>query len=73
MSFRVSKNEEFNKMSLNNLAMVFGPTLLRPAAKDSHRTPMEQLIYQNGEAMMQTAILLYFLNLKEKNYTFTRQ
>lgn len=59
-------------MTLNNLAVIFGPTLLRPAAKEVHRTPMEQLIFQNTEAMMQTAILLYLLNLKEKNFNFTR-
>jgi hypothetical protein len=69
----VAKNDQVNKMSLQNLAVVFGPTLLRPAAKEVRRSPMDQLIYQNNEAMMQTAILLYFLNLKEKNHVFTRQ
>lgn len=33
--FRVAEKECVNKMSLHNLATVFGPTLLRPAEKDS--------------------------------------
>lgn len=32
---RVAEKEGVNKMSLHNLATVFGPTLLRPAEKDS--------------------------------------
>ncbi|RXM91360.1 Breakpoint cluster region protein [Acipenser ruthenus] len=32
---RVAENEIINKMSLHNLATVFGPTLLRPSEKDS--------------------------------------
>ncbi|MED6242396.1 hypothetical protein ATANTOWER_004085, partial [Ataeniobius toweri] len=32
---RVAEKESINKMSLHNLATVFGPTLLRPAEKDS--------------------------------------
>lgn len=32
---RVAEKESVNKMSLHNLATVFGPTLLRPSEKDS--------------------------------------
>ncbi|KAL0624878.1 Breakpoint cluster region protein [Plecturocebus cupreus] len=32
---RVAEKEAVNKMSLHNLAMVFGPTLLRPSEKES--------------------------------------
>lgn len=32
---RIAEKESVNKMSLHNLATVFGPTLLRPAEKDS--------------------------------------
>lgn len=32
---RVAERESVNKMSLHNLATVFGPTLLRPSEKDS--------------------------------------
>ncbi|KAJ0067825.1 hypothetical protein NL108_011043, partial [Boleophthalmus pectinirostris] len=31
---RIAENESINKMSLHNLATVFGPTLLRPSEKD---------------------------------------
>lgn len=34
-SRRVAERESINKMSLHNLATVFGPTLLRPSEKDS--------------------------------------
>ena len=71
--YRVAENEEYNKMSLQNLAMVFGPTLLRPAITESHRTPMEQLLLHGNEVAVQTTILLYFLNLKQKNFPFSRQ
>lgn len=32
---RVAEKETVNKMSLHNLATVFGPTLLRPSEKES--------------------------------------
>ena len=34
-TYRVAEKECVNKMSLHNLATVFGPTLLRPSEKDS--------------------------------------
>lgn len=33
--YRVAEKETVNKMSLHNLATVFGPTLLRPSEKES--------------------------------------
>ena len=66
----MSQNEEINKMSLYNLAVVFGPTLLRPAAGDSQLTAVEHLCQGTNEVMMQTMILLYFLNLKAQNFNF---
>lgn len=35
LSFRVADKEPINKMSLHNLATVFGPTLLRPSEVES--------------------------------------
>lgn len=35
LSGRVTEMESLNKMSLHNLATVFGPTLLRPSEKDT--------------------------------------
>jgi hypothetical protein len=35
LSLRVAEKEPINKMSLHNLATVFGPTLLRPSEVES--------------------------------------
>ncbi|XP_077600474.1 breakpoint cluster region protein-like isoform X2 [Stigmatopora nigra] len=66
---RVSDNESCNKMSLHNLATVFGPTLLRPSEKDSKITVnSSQPISMNDswslEVMAQVQVLLYFLQLE---------
>lgn len=45
--YRVAENESFNKMSLHNLATVFGPTLLRPSEKDSKISNSSQPISMN--------------------------
>ena len=44
---RVAENESINKMSLHNLATVFGPTLLRPSEKDSKISTSSQPISMN--------------------------
>lgn len=46
-SDRVTENEGVNKMSLHNLATVFGPTLLRPSEKDSKILNSPQPISMN--------------------------
>ena len=56
-----------NKMTLQNLATVFGPTLLRPALNDAQLQTVEELFcVGTREAMTQTSMLLYFLNLRAK-------
>uniref|UniRef100_A0AAQ5Z1A5 Uncharacterized protein n=1 Tax=Amphiprion ocellaris TaxID=80972 RepID=A0AAQ5Z1A5_AMPOC len=64
---RVAENEGINKMSLHNLATVFGPTLLRPSEKDSKISSSSQPISMNDswslEVMAQVQVLLYFLQL----------
>ena len=50
-------------MSLHNLATVFGPTLLRPAAKDNEPVTLEMFSAQAQDAMTQTGILLHYLNI----------
>lgn len=58
-------------MSLHNLATVFGPTLLRPAAREQEQVSMDQLFSLGArDAMLQTGILLFFLNLKYKGVDF---
>nr|XP_019949547.1 PREDICTED: breakpoint cluster region protein [Paralichthys olivaceus] len=65
---RVTENETINKMSLHNLATVFGPTLLRPSEKDSKISHSSQPISMNDswslEVMAQVQVLLYFLQLE---------
>ncbi|XP_072770364.1 breakpoint cluster region protein-like [Nerophis lumbriciformis] len=66
---RVSEKECVNKMSLHNLATVFGPTLLRPSEKDSKVSMnVSQPISMNDswslEVMAQVQVLLYFLQLE---------
>ncbi|XP_076587006.1 breakpoint cluster region protein isoform X1 [Chaetodon auriga] len=65
---RVTENESVNKMSLHNLATVFGPTLLRPSEKDSKISNSSQPISMNDswslEVMAQVQVLLYFLQLE---------
>ncbi|XP_013406426.1 active breakpoint cluster region-related protein isoform X1 [Lingula anatina] len=61
----VSKKDEVNKMTIHNLATVFGPTLLRPAVRDSTMSPLELLSMETKDAMLQTGILLYFLKLAQ--------
>uniref|UniRef100_A0A3Q0RS58 BCR activator of RhoGEF and GTPase n=1 Tax=Amphilophus citrinellus TaxID=61819 RepID=A0A3Q0RS58_AMPCI len=65
---RVAENESTNKMSLHNIATVFGPTLLRPSEKDSKISSGSQPISMNDswslEVMAQVQVLLYFLQLE---------
>ncbi|XP_025752693.1 breakpoint cluster region protein isoform X3 [Oreochromis niloticus] len=65
---RVAENESINKMSLHNIATVFGPTLLRPSEKDSKLSSSSQPISMNDcwslEVMAQVQVLLYFLQLE---------
>uniref|UniRef100_A0A8C8E315 BCR activator of RhoGEF and GTPase n=1 Tax=Oryzias sinensis TaxID=183150 RepID=A0A8C8E315_9TELE len=65
---RVAENECINKMSLHNLATVFGPTLLRPSEKDTKISTSSQPLSMNDswslEVMAQVQVLLYFLQLE---------
>lgn len=58
---RVAENESINKMSLHNLATVFGPTLLRPSEKDSKISTSSQPISMNDswslEVMAQVRVV----------------
>uniref|UniRef100_K7FJ81 BCR activator of RhoGEF and GTPase n=1 Tax=Pelodiscus sinensis TaxID=13735 RepID=K7FJ81_PELSI len=65
---RVAERESINKMSLHNLATVFGPTLLRPSEKDSKipANPTQPITMTDSwslEVMSQVQVLLYFLQL----------
>lgn len=66
---RVAEKESVNKMSLHNLATVFGPTLLRPSEKDSKipanpTQPISMGDSWSQEVMSQVQVLSYFLQLE---------
>ncbi|XP_006901470.1 PREDICTED: breakpoint cluster region protein [Elephantulus edwardii] len=66
---RVAEKEVVNKMSLHNLATVFGPTLLRPSEKENKppTTPGQPFAMTDSwslEVMAQVQVLLYFLQLE---------
>lgn len=61
---KVSKHESENKMSLNNLATIFGPTLLHPAVKEESKVSPAMMMMQGAQDVFtQAAVLYYFLNL----------
>ncbi|XP_030041975.1 active breakpoint cluster region-related protein isoform X2 [Microcaecilia unicolor] len=58
---RVAEKEPINKMSLHNLATVFGPTLLRPSEVESKaHTNLASDIWSH-DVMAQVQVLLYYL------------
>ncbi|XP_064227940.1 breakpoint cluster region protein-like [Aotus nancymaae] len=66
---RVAEKEAVNKMSLHNLATVFGSTLLRPSEKESKlpANPRQSITMTDSwslEVMSQVQVLLYFLQLE---------
>ncbi|XP_064612092.1 active breakpoint cluster region-related protein-like isoform X2 [Liolophura sinensis] len=61
---RVSHHQNENRMNLHNLATIFGPTLLRPAAKDPGTPTPDMLFLGAQEALSQTAVLHYFITLR---------
>lgn len=64
-SFRVHHQEVENKMSLHNLAMVFGPTLLRPGPTTG-KQPKDGLETSTVDVMAQAGILYCFLQARVK-------
>ncbi|KAJ8346527.1 hypothetical protein SKAU_G00279280 [Synaphobranchus kaupii] len=64
---RVAEKESVNKMSLHNLATVFGPTLLHPSDSKIPANPTQPLSMTDSwslEVMSQVQVLLYFLQLE---------
>uniref|UniRef100_A0A8D2LGR8 ABR activator of RhoGEF and GTPase n=1 Tax=Varanus komodoensis TaxID=61221 RepID=A0A8D2LGR8_VARKO len=57
---RVAEKEPVNKMSLHNLATVFGPTLLRPSEESKGHLSLASDIWSH-DVMAQVQVLLYYL------------
>ena len=73
--FRVVLLEKVNKMGVNNLATVFGPTVLRPPSsnseKENERSACNVGTFDIGalDVMSQVGIFRYFLGLKNNTRT----
>ena len=63
---RVYNNQTQNKMSLHNLATVFGPTLLRPAINAANSDNADLLATGTVDVMAQAGILHFFLLRKAR-------
>ena len=63
MFFRVARYVGDNKMSISNLATIFGPTLLAPAAKDTSVNPLEMMSKGAQQVMHQSSVVNYLLGL----------
>ncbi|XP_042194304.1 active breakpoint cluster region-related protein isoform X2 [Callorhinchus milii] len=57
----VAEKEPINKMSLHNLATVFGPTLLRPSESESKSHTNSVSDIWSHDVMAQVQVLLYYL------------
>lgn len=64
--YRVNQHEAENKMSLHNLATVFGPTLLRPASANANSKQRTDLLAAGTvDAMAQAGILYCLLQQRQ--------
>lgn len=67
---RINQHENENKMSLHNLATVFGPTLLRPGGKSDNNKQRDLLATGTVDVMAQAGILYCYLqdiSIAQKN------
>jgi len=60
----VNQYESHNKMSLNNLATVFGPTMIRPGSNNAPMSAADQFTAGTIDVMAQAGILYFFLRRK---------
>ncbi|XP_069135362.1 active breakpoint cluster region-related protein-like [Argopecten irradians] len=60
---KVVQFESENKMSISNLATVFGPTLLQPAVSDSKLNPAQIMMQGAQDVFTQAEVLSFFLNM----------
>ncbi|KAK3083859.1 hypothetical protein FSP39_004234 [Pinctada imbricata] len=68
---KVSRQESENKMSLNNLATIFGPTLLHPAVKEGQLTQAE-LMRGAQDVFLQAEVLQCLLAVAAKGKNIRR-
>jgi len=74
IAHRVNEYEADNRMSLQNLATVFGPTVLRPPEDEPKPTTIEQMFTSGAhEVVMQTTMLLAVFGLRKRGVSFWAQ
>jgi len=67
---RVADHEPSNRMSLRNLSMIFGPTLLRCSPRCHGAQTLEQLVKGPHEVVVQSSLLHAILELRAAGTKF---
>ena len=68
---RVADHEASNRMTLRNLAMIFGPTLLRGSTRNQSAQTLERLISKAPyEVVVQSSLLYSILELRAAGVPF---
>ncbi|XP_076330673.1 active breakpoint cluster region-related protein-like [Tachypleus tridentatus] len=68
---KVNQHENHNKMSLHNLATVFGPNVLRPGDHSINSKSADILTASTVDVMAQAGILYFFLKKQEAGLLLT--
>ncbi|XP_043940392.1 GEM-interacting protein isoform X2 [Protopterus annectens] len=58
--YRISERYEENKMSANNLGIIFGPTLLRPFTSEVDKASMMTLLDSSYQAQIVEFLIVYY-------------
>lgn len=68
---RVADHESDNRMSLQNLATVFGPTLFRPPDDELEAKTLEQMFKRGAhEVIVQTTMFLAVVGFRKTGVVF---
>lgn len=65
---KINQNESQNKMSLHNLATVFGPSIIRPCSNTAGQSPSDLLTTSTVDVMAQAGILYFFLRRRASGF-----
>ncbi|KAL1418574.1 hypothetical protein MTO96_005609 [Rhipicephalus appendiculatus] len=68
---KINSNEAQNKMSLHNLATVFGPSIIRPCSGAVGQSPSDLLTTSTVDVMAQAGILYFFLRRRAMGLSLT--
>lgn len=68
---KINSNEAQNKMSLHNLATVFGPSIIRPCSGSVGHSPSDLLTTSTVDVMAQAGILYFFLRRRAAGLPLT--